>query len=259
MKTARKSGQILILVLLIVVVALAVGLSVAARNITNLRTSAQTEQSQRAFTTAEGGVEDVLSKLSTVATEVASSGGTKDYTVNVGSLDATVTVKSSTTYQSTIELGNVGQIDLKNASGSIQIDWAQTGETPAATMAVTQYTSSAGTYGQDRKLFQGDAFAGRAESGTFDNPGSCTPANGFAKCAVVTVQPNAVLLRIRPFWIKATTKVSGASIPVQAYDISSTAKTAAGITRKVQVTRTALPQLPAAFDYVLFSGSSILK
>ncbi len=64
MKTAKKSGQILILVLLIVVVALAVGLSVASRNITNLRSSTQTEQSQRAFTAAEGGVEDVLSRLS---------------------------------------------------------------------------------------------------------------------------------------------------------------------------------------------------
>lgn len=259
MKTARESGQILILVLLIVVVALAVGLSVAARNITNLRTSAQTEQSQRAFTTAEGGVEDILSKLSTVATEVATAGGTKDYPVTVGNLDATVTVKSSNTYESTIELGSVGQIDLEEAFGSIQIDWAKIGETPAATIAVTQYTSSGGTYGQDRKLFRGDAIVDRAETGTFDDPGSCAPANGFEKCAVVPIQPNAVLLRIRPFWIKATVKVSGANIPVQSYDISSTAKTAAGITRKVQVTRTALPQLPAVFDYVLFSGSSITK
>ncbi len=260
MKAVATSGQILVLVLLIVVVALAVGLSVAARNITNLRTSAQTEQSQRAFTTAEGGVEDVLSRLSSVAGLVADGSGTYNTSVAVGGLSADVTVKSSTTYQSTIDLGSVGQIDLNGASGQVRIDWAAVGETPAATIAVTQYTS---TYGQDRKLFQGDAFAGRAETGAFGDAGGCTPAAGFTRCELVAVQANAVLLRIRPFWIKATVKVSpfgpGSNLPVQAYDISSTAKTAAGITRKVQVTRTALPQLPAAFDYVLFSGSSINK
>ena len=66
-----KSGQILILVLLVVVVVLAIGLSVASRNITNLRTATQSEQSQRAFGAAEGGVEKVLSdfgyKISVVA------------------------------------------------------------------------------------------------------------------------------------------------------------------------------------------------
>ena len=50
-----KQGQILILVLLVVVVILAIGLSVASRNITNLRTSTQTENSQKAFSAAEGG------------------------------------------------------------------------------------------------------------------------------------------------------------------------------------------------------------
>src|SRR3989338_3404772 len=101
----KRRGQILILVLLIVVVALAVGLSVASRNITNLRTSTQTEQSQRAFSAAEGGVEDVLSKLSTIANDInvgssnsgcAVAGNQAICSVPVGEITANVNVVTGT-------------------------------------------------------------------------------------------------------------------------------------------------------------------
>src|SRR3989344_3793955 len=101
---SRKSGQILILVLLIVVVALAVGLSVASRNLTNLKTATQTEQSQRAFTAAEGGVEDVLSRLSTITSnpQVNTASGL-DVPVAVVGITATVNVKAISTYERTID------------------------------------------------------------------------------------------------------------------------------------------------------------
>lgn len=280
MKAAFNSGQILILVLLIVVVALAVGLSVASRNITNLRTSAQTEQSQRAFTAAEGGVEDVLSKLSQVANYIqtgsgppsgCSSGGANQASCNVsvGSLTATVKVSSQSNYQSVIDLGNVGQVDLGTSpSGSVTIYWGKKNggiadplENPPATIAVTQYggtTCGTAPTAACRKVFQGGP--GRSESGpeTFDSPGACSPTP-YSNCAVVPLQSGATLMRIRPFWVKATVLVSGGNIPVQTFDIVSEAKTAAGVTRKVQVQRTALPQLPAVFDYVLYSSDSINK
>src|SRR3989344_4896902 len=126
MKLGMKSGQILILVLLIVVVALAVGLSVASRNITNLRTATQTDQSQRAFTAAEGGIEKILSTDLKTIPNVTSASGYHE-AVSVGDLQANVNVKGSTDYESTIELGNVAQIDLTGVGGgsSIQIDWAK--------------------------------------------------------------------------------------------------------------------------------------
>jgi len=101
-----KQGQILILVLLVVVVILAVGLSVASRNITNLRTSTQTEQSQRAFTAAEGGVEDVLSNLEAIGTAITTQGDapagcslvgsdTAECDISVCGTGAKVNIKSS--------------------------------------------------------------------------------------------------------------------------------------------------------------------
>lgn len=261
MKLGMKSGQILILVLLIVVVALAVGLSVASRNITNLRTATQTDQSQRAFTAAEGGIEKILSTDLKNIPNVTSG---HSETVPVGDLQANVNVKGSTDYESTIDLGNVAQIDLTGTSTPIQIDWAKgsaetTGDGPAS-IEIAQFFGNPVT--QERWYLQGGSVPSQGNEVVNSNPGgystSCTPATGFGKCVQIDAKPNANLLRIKPFWAKTTVRVSGAH-EVQTYVISSSVSTEAGITRKVEVSRTALPQLPAIFDYVLYSEGNIIK
>ncbi len=261
-KTTKKSGQILILVLLIVVVALAVGLSVASRNLTNLRTSAQTEQSQMAFAAAEGGIEDVLSRLTSIASAIP-AGGSSTQNVTVGNLTASVTVTPSSVYQFTIDLGTVGQVDLRGASGQVQIEWASVNDpveaNQPASIEVTQVSQSGSTYSQSRTAWSGGSFGGRSENG-FATP-NCTPSSAFKLCTRISLDAGATSIRIRPFWVKTTVKVTsvGGGLPVQAYNLVSVATTSTGVTRKVQVTRTALPTLPAAFDYVLFSNSDIAK
>ena len=260
----RHKGQILILVLLVVVVALAVGLSVASRNITNLRTSTQTEQSQRAFSAAEGGVEDVLSRLSQIASNPNITTGVTE-NVAVGDIIARVDVKGSNVYQTTIEEGSVGQIDLAgppSASGNLIIEWAKNSDTvesaQPASIEVTQVYGISPSYLQKRYAYSSGPFVGRDEVG-FSSV-SCAGSGEF-KCSVtVPLEANPVLLRIRPFWVKATVRVTGSgTLPLQTYDVTSTATTDLGIARRVQVQRTALPQLPASFDYVLFSEDSIVK
>lgn len=282
----NRSGQVLVLVLLVVVVSLAIGLSVASRNITNLKTATQSERSQRAFSASEGGVEDVLSKLNQVATDITTgsatsgcpvSGDSATCTVPVGNISATVNVKSYNTFDSTIELGSVGQIDI-NPDGTlatqVRIDWGKaTGALYEPSIEVIEYYKKTdGTYDQNRKYFQGDnsSPAGRAanETGPFDAPGVCIVIPGY-KCAIFGLQTLGVqagpsgfrILRIRPFWDKASVKVSGVggTIPLQSFKLESTARTDEGLTRKVEVNRNALPALPAAFDYALFSSGSITK
>ncbi len=53
-------GQILLVVILVMVTALTIGLSVAARTITNTRTSQEAENSEKAFSAAEAGIEQSL-------------------------------------------------------------------------------------------------------------------------------------------------------------------------------------------------------
>src|SRR3990167_4248462 len=207
----KRRGQILIIVLLIVVVALAVGLSVASRNITNLRISTQTEQSQRAFTAAEGGVEDILSRLTTVAPAT----GSQTFPVTVGDITANVTVKSSQIYESTIQPGEIGQIDLLNMTSpfTLQIDWSKSSDPlEKANIASVELTlvnnSGGGNYGQSRIFWQG--ILGRAdELVPIGNPTpSCSsPSTNFDKCGEwIITTPDPVLLRIKPLWNKATVK-----------------------------------------------------
>lgn len=56
----QQRGQALLIIILIIVVSMTVGLSVASRSITNLRLSTEEENSQRAFSAAESGIEQVL-------------------------------------------------------------------------------------------------------------------------------------------------------------------------------------------------------
>jgi Tfp pilus assembly protein PilX len=274
-----KSGQILILVLLIVVVALAVGLSVASRNITNLRTSTQTKESQRAFGAAEGGVEDVLSRLTQISSDIklgtnasgcAVAGDTATCSVPVGDINADVKVKSSSVYESKVELGDVAQIGLTGPTGSftgnVQVDWAKgnvenSNEGPAS-IEIAQINGPA-PYTQTRWYFQGkarvDETLGPIPAGAST---SCTPSAGYQKCIVISIGANAILLRIKPFWANTTVRVGAqgaTSLPIQTYDISSSSSANAGVTRKVQVSRTAFPMMPAVFDYSMFSEESIIK
>ena len=277
-----KSGQILILVLLIVVVALAVGLSVASRNLTNLRISTQTEESQRAFSAAEGGVEDVLSRLETLATpgsqsqaDLISVGGYNE-TFDVGDIPATVKVFGRNVYETTVEPGEVAQVNLlvnqgpppTYYTGNITIEWPTS---PHVSLEVTLVCESSttvppcnggvagsGSYSQNRLAFQGSG-APADQTGSWQ---SAVCSSGTCSAPVpVPSGTNARFLRIKPFHDTVNKlKVLGSpALPTQIYEINSVAKTNLGITRRVQVTRTALPALPAVFDYVLYSEGDIVK
>lgn len=57
---SSERGQILLITVLVMIIALTVGLSVASRSITSLRISTEEENSVRAFSAAEAGIEQVL-------------------------------------------------------------------------------------------------------------------------------------------------------------------------------------------------------
>lgn len=294
----KKDGQILILVLLVVVVALAVGLSVASRNLTNLRTSTQAEQSQRAFTAAEGGVEDVLSRLNTVANVMGSA--TDPSCTKVSSTQANcalpnqstttgvagnVNVLASTTYQKTVEPGDVAQINLVGAGAAFvyfYVDWGTNADSSSetASMEFTFICGNATTIACTTLLNPGGGIAApigtsysQVRYGLGDGTSHSTNQTGFTTCdttgsyhcrtlvKIFNANSNFILLRLKPFWNRATIKVTPVLgiMPVQTYAITSVATTDTGVSRKVQVSRDALPQLPAVFDYVLYSGGNITK
>jgi hypothetical protein len=62
----KQSGQIAIILLLFMLVALTIGLAATQRSITNITTSSQTEQSSRAFSAAEAGLQKSMSAINPI-------------------------------------------------------------------------------------------------------------------------------------------------------------------------------------------------
>lgn len=91
---SSESGQVLLIVILVIIVSLTIGLSLATRGITNLRTSTEEADSQKALAAAEAGIEKALQNtvpgsgtlnLSSYITTVAQQGG-NTFLLNGGSL-----------------------------------------------------------------------------------------------------------------------------------------------------------------------------
>ena len=297
MRVKKKSGQILILVLLVVVVSLAIGLSVASQNLTNLKISTQTEQSQRAYTLAENGVESILGQLGSDATtqsivNAGSAGSPFTGPADSSGNSSSVNVVAKSAYERYIPLGEVGLIALYWQSGNdtYNISWNRSDNqvSEAASLEVTLvYQDSTNAYKQIRWYLLGPtphhtgepASSGVdfANSGTGNNSmvqgsSTCNPVNinllrNQAINASSGVFPNIVtrkFLRIRPLYTGATVNASGCTapatnLPTQEYDITSTATIGSGVTRKLLVQKSALPQLPAIFDYALYSETNINK
>lgn len=322
MRTKKKSGQVLILVLLVVVVSLAIGLSVASRNLSNLKISSQTDQSQRAYSVAENGVENVLAQLNnaTLKTNI-SNAGSAGYPIagpadSAGNASST-TIVSKSTYERQIAVGEVGQIDLSGAGSTSKytVMWAKASSlnecvSPASLEVTFVYRDGAsletGNYVQRRWYLPGSASSDSGRSETFTIPenqdsagkssisynrptavgsGACatggsspSPAPSplcstlYINCATIDtttansafpsiVAGNRILLRIRPLWADTTVNVgpNGGSLPPQGYDITSSATVGNGVTRKLLVQKSALPSVPAVFDFALYSEQDILK
>ena len=60
----NSSGQVVLILLLVITIGLGVGLSVLQRSISNVSTSTNVEESSRAFSAAEAGIEQALDQLS---------------------------------------------------------------------------------------------------------------------------------------------------------------------------------------------------
>lgn len=256
----NQEGQTLIILLLVMVVALAIGLSVATRSITDLRISTQTEQSSRAFSAAEAGIEEALRDLSQIAGEAeVSPGATYKYTVTtqgVNSYETQTAVKKDDTIELKLNGATATTFDLYWAlKGSDDCD--SVSGNPASPV-LTIISGASAPYSVARTAYsiksRGDGFTDVTRA---DNA-----FNGKTYCAKVTgivLPASSQLARIKMYYNTASAAIGPQSgtLPPQSYAIRSEGEVS-GVKRTIEVTRS-LPALPAIFDYVLFSGTGITK
>lgn len=94
-KKSLEVGQVLLIIILVVIISITVGLSLVSRSITNLRTTSEEIESQKALSAAEAGIEQVLQR--NLSTEDLSN-ITRTYLENGSNYDIKTTKVSGNTF-----------------------------------------------------------------------------------------------------------------------------------------------------------------
>lgn len=273
-----QSGQALLIVLLVMAVGLTISLAVISRSITDIRISQQEEESARAFSVAEAGIEESLRAgsatpvtiggITATVTEIAQGGGTEfDFGGNKfgeGDIQTVWLVEHNAAGEPDPTAGSYG-------GSTVDLYWGNEGEpadqatTPALEVSVIY--EEGGTFKVLRGAF--DPYAARDNGFDAATSGSCSVGGKtyqFCKTDfdLPTVgTPYALRLKLlyssgenHPLCVS-----SGGSdtFPSQGKCFESAATVLeSGITRKVQQCQFHKAP-PGIFDYVLFSEGDLSK
>lgn len=270
-----QKGQIGLIVVLIMAVGLTIGLAVASQSLTDISITETEEQSLRAFNAAEAGIEATLQQDTL-------TGGL----VDVGDLQATVTVSDSANQTITLNRNETTEVALTDATAtSVKISWVDKNDTiqcpgdPAgsctscsegegaapASIEIVRIHIESGSVQPFRTLYNSSTCTS-AELGNNSFDDSSGGEGNFLSQATVSIDPDDSdsvydsALRIRTFYNKASVKIEGVggTLEPQQHQITSTATTPTGETRSIEVGKT-VDSWPPIFDYVLFSGGSLSK
>lgn len=257
----NERGQMLLIVVLVMVVSLTVGLSIASKSITSLRTSTEEANSQKALAAAEAGVERAIKSNLSIA-----EGSFSDNTT----YDTTITPVLGTSFQ--LNAGNPvlqddgidlwlsrystqdSQLYTNPWNGSLTIHW---GNTPTgcenAALEIALISGNRNNPVMTRYAY--DPCPARSSSNSFDSvPVNQTTISGkiFYYQTVIPVS-QGLIGRIIPFYTNTVMAVTGSTaLPSQGSTIVSTGR-AGDTERKVTVFQ-GFPEVPSEyFPYNLFT------
>lgn len=254
----KQRGQIGLIVILIMTVILTIGASIASRSINDVSISRQGDAGNQTMQAAEAGIEQALSGLSSYTADSQTVTGE-----TVGNVQTTLKIDRLRMVETRVDEGGAVTIDLTGATigagSSVNIDWAQGDNCSPGTKAsllVTVVNNSAGSVTEKHY-----AYGGCASANGFLTTGNTILGDTYTRRAlplsVGDTYINVVVLgRDTALRISAGT---GFTLPYQSYAIRSTASNTQGSEMTaVQVNRT-IPAFPSIFNYVLYSGGTIVK
>lgn len=288
MNRSSESGQILVLVLLVILVGVTVGLSIASRTLSNLKNTAELDQSNRAFSAAEAGIERALSALQAdpQACDAPSSCAADFEGISADVVVSTVGGNDRAFGINALAKDDVIQANLDGYSGRyLTLYWGLTGDRDdcvnlSAAAVVSVVYEHSGQYGLGKAALDECLAGGRNPGNGFTRTGIQLPPasekvtiqdgsqqDGFAYKYTLDLQPGQSLIpsgatikmvRVRLMYNGpkpiALVPQTSHNLPNQGQQITSTAEVG-GTQRTVKVLKTT-PALPAIFDYALFNGST---
>lgn len=272
----NQNGQVILILVLVMTVALAIGLSVIQRSLSDISTSSKVEQSSRAFSAAEAGIEKAISTDANVGQ------------VDLGNSSSIAGVQKNDIPQARqaleyppIAKEEMAQVWLADPDTlaqfynqpNIDVYWGlanTTGDKPAIEVTVIYF--SGGVY-QSKKFFL-DSDSTRAGSNNFQDASAGCSTNPttdtslgtnrafFCRTTLTGLPSVLMLLRARILYSSASQSfavkpLGGSSLPIQARLFTATG-TSGETQRKVQVFRLD-KVVPPYFDYAIFSTGAINK
>ncbi len=274
----RQKGQIVLITLLVLTIATTVALSLISRTTTDTTITSQIEESSRAFSAAEAGVEEALKTgLGSNGTQVL-SGGDASYSVTVNTIGGAAGIFE---FPKKTQRGMTETLWLvaHDASGalvetptytapSITFCWSSE-TTDAAVVATVLYKdSTTGLYEVAKATFDPDdtraltnGFAAESVcSGSVATPYSATVTFNTLVGTLNPAVDTLIALRLRPAYGDAKFVIDSglAVLPQQGNRIESTGSTPAGTNRKIVVYQQ-YRAAATAFDAAIYSQGSIAK
>lgn len=277
-----QAGQVLLITLLVLTVATTVALSLVSRTTTDTTITNQIEESSRAFSAAEAGIEEALkSGVGSGGPQVLTGAGAS-YDVTVTSIAGAAGVyafpkKTTRGVTETLWLvnhnSNGALIETPTyTASSIGVCWSsETPVSPAIVATLLYKESSDNSYRVAKAGFDPDS--ARAANNKFSSSytaGGCGGTTGTAYKVTITFSGLAasinpavdtlLALRLRPVYSDAKIAIDPGVrvLPVQGNVIHSTGTTATGTNRKIVVYQQ--HRAPAAiFDAAVYSQGSIIK
>lgn len=291
-----QKGQIILVLILIMTVALAIGLSIVQKSLVNVSTASKVEQSSRAFSAAEAGVEKALKGDTTLQSFSGSLSSIKEITdtglkpavAAAGTRQAVFEIESPLAKE---DIAHVWLADLNSSSNppaafydppspnprTLDVYWGNSSTDKAALELTLVYFD--GTSYKSRKWYLDDISATRNPPNGFDTvscPGTYQFGTNTYQCKKTlgdgtgvnnaSLPSGLMLIRARLlynttpqlFAVQAAgTCGSACSLPPQARTIFSTGSSGETQRRiKVFQKNKVVPQF---FDYAIFSAGEITK
>lgn len=261
----NQSGQVLLITLLALAVATTIGLGIIGRSSTDVSISNRIEESARAFSAAEAGIEQALVSGEDIGATVLTPG--VNYSVNVTTLGGAGPYQ----FPNKTQVGNVetlwlapydpatGIFDEANAfsGNSVNVCWSQEAVVPAVLISIFYKTAG------NLQVARG-AYDPASRSNSFASVGA--PGEGCGQSGVYFQQislaalETPLMMRIAPVYSSALFYLDpgGVALPLQGTRVESIGETATGVTRKI-VAFQEYKTPSVIFDSVIYTPGSFAK
>jgi hypothetical protein len=262
-------GQILLIVILVMVTALTVGLSVAARSVTNLRTAQEASNSEQAFSAAEAGIEQSITNNSSVNGNFPNQSSYKSLVKTISGVEFPLNNGTPVLKDDGVDVWLSTYPSYANPwTGTMTMYWGQAGDTctnseATNTMPALEVVLISGSLANPvQTRYALDGCAARNGNNKFES----VPAAGgtvagktytFRRTISIT---SGLFMRIVPLYSPAYIGVRGCdsagnnclALPSQGTVVEATG-TASNTTRKLVSTRYYPKLPPELFPYSFFS------